>query len=79
MQRAPSTSAQEHDDAQGGRHEPQQHIDQIDPDGVFHALLVVVTRGDVLVDVDFAEDAEDGGPEDTKQGGKEMVSWVWVV
>lgn len=32
------------------RHEPQQHVDQVDPDGVLHAHDAVVTLG-VFVDV----------------------------
>ena len=43
--------------------EPEQHVDEVDPNGVLEARDVVVAVW-VLVDVDVGEDTEDGGPED---------------
>lgn len=46
-----------------GANEPQQHVGEVDPNGVLHALDVAVTLG-VLLDVHVAEQAEEGDPED---------------
>jgi len=43
--------------------EPQQHIDQIDPHCVLHPRHARIAFW-ILMDVQFAEDAEDGSPED---------------
>ena len=45
-------------------HKPKQHVDEVDPDGVFHADDTCVTLG-VLVDVHLAKGTEEGHPEDT--------------
>lgn len=54
---------EEHHSAVDGSAEPEQHVDKIDPDGVFHADDTRVAFG-VFVDVEFAEGAEEGHIED---------------
>lgn len=63
MQRPASTEEEESDHPVNSRDEPQQHIDEINPDGVFHALDPAVSLR-VLVDVHVAEEAEERGEED---------------
>lgn len=70
MQRPPTAKLQEQRCAKESRDEPKQHIDEIDPDGVFHSFEGAVVVWLLLVDEEFAEDAEEGGPEDAV-GGKE--------
>lgn len=66
MQRPSWPILEEQCGAEQGSDEPEQHIDEIDPDGVFHSLHGGVAGGFARGDVDeeFAEDAEEGGPED---------------
>lgn len=45
-----------------GADEPKQHIGEVDPDGVLHALNVAVALG-VLFDVHVAKQAEERDPE----------------
>lgn len=63
----PLIPKQEHDHANDSADEPQEHIDQVDPDGVFHSLDPAIALR-VLVNVEFTEDTEDGCPEDTAPG-----------
>ena len=44
--------------------EPQEHIDQINPDGVLHPLLSALVWSWMCWDIDFAENTEKGSPED---------------
>lgn len=61
MQRLPTPRPEEHERAHDGRHEPEQHVDQIDPNRVLHALDTAVALG-VLVDEQFAKRAEERRP-----------------
>ena len=65
VQRAGVPAPEEDDGRVDGRDEPQQHIHQIHPYGVLHALLAVLLGRRVGTDEDLAEDAEERGPEDT--------------
>ena len=47
-----------------GGDEPQDHVGEVDPDGVLHADLAGLLGGGVGLDVDAAEGAEEGCPED---------------
>jgi len=51
------------DGAINGRHEPEQHVDEVYPDGVLHARDAAVAFC-VFRDVHFAEDAEESHVED---------------
>ena len=64
MHRSPSTEEEEPNHAINRGDEPQEHINQIDPDGVFHPLDSTITFG-VLMDIHFAEKTEEGDEEDT--------------
>lgn len=64
MQRARTPIFQEQNHAQQRGEEPKQHINQINPDGIFHSLKGPVAAR-VSVDEEFSKDTEDGGPEDT--------------
>lgn len=64
MQRSRTAILQEQERAQQGGDEPEEHVDEIDPDGVLHSFGGAVGGVGVDVDEEFAEDAEDGGPED---------------
>lgn len=76
MQRPPRPEFKPQRGAEQERDEPEQHIDEIDPDGMLHSfeggVVVGFARGDV--DEEFAEDAEEGGPEDTM--GQRKAIWV---
>lgn len=69
MQRSPPPLPQKQHHAQNRRDEPQQHINQIDPHRILHAMGRTITASDILMNVEFAEDAEDGGPEDASWWG----------
>lgn len=55
-----------------GADEPQQHVGEVDPDGVLHALDIAVALG-VLLDVHVAEQAEERNPknEDDEAPGRD--------
>ena len=61
MQRLPTPRPEKYECAHDSRNEPEQHIDQIDPNRVLHALDIAITFG-VLVDEHFAKFAEDCRP-----------------
>lgn len=63
MQRPPPME-EEQKRAIARRDEPKQHVDEVDPDRVLHALDAAVALR-FLVDVQLAENAEDCCPEDT--------------
>jgi len=44
--------------------EPEERVNEVDPDGVLHADLTALLRSWVGGDVDVAEEAEEGDPED---------------
>lgn len=52
----------EENGANDGTHEPQQQVDQVNPDGVLHARDATAVLG-VLVDVHLAEDTKYCAPE----------------
>ena len=54
---------EKHKRAEDGAEQPEQHVDEIDPHAVLHALDARVAFG-FFVDVHAAEDAEEGGVED---------------
>lgn len=64
MQRPASTEEEEPDHPIDRCDEPQQHVDQINPNGPFHPLNPTVTLG-VLMDVHVSEKAEESRKEDT--------------
>lgn len=59
----PTTVPQENNSSVRGRHEPEKHVHQINPDGVLHAVDAPLLWGRVGRDVDASEEAEEGGPE----------------
>ena len=63
MQRPPLMK-EEYECAVARRNEPEQHVDEVYPDGVLHTLNAAVSFR-ILVDEQAAEDAEDGDPEST--------------
>ena len=65
VQRAGVPAPEEDDGRVDGRDEPQQHIHQIHPYGVLHALLAVLLGRGSGRDVDATEGAEYCCPEDT--------------
>lgn len=60
MQRPASTEEEEPDHPVDSRDEPQQHIDEVNPDCTLHSLDATVTFS-FLVDVHFTEEAEESG------------------
>lgn len=64
MQRLAAAIPEEHKRAGDGGDEPEQHVDQVDPNRILAPLGAAVALR-VLVDVDIAKGAEDGGPENT--------------
>lgn len=51
--------------------EPQKHAYKVDPDGVFHALVIAPLDLRVFVEKHLGENAEDGSPEYEKDGFEE--------
>ena len=64
MQRFASTEEEEHDHSVNGRDEPEQHIDEIDPDSVLHPPDSAVAFR-LLMNVHPGEKTEEGGKKDT--------------
>lgn len=64
MKRLAAAIPEEHQTTGDGGDEPEQHVDQIDPDSILGPLDAAVALR-VLVDEKLAKDAEDSDPEDT--------------
>ena len=61
VQGPPPSHHEKHHHGHYPRNQPQQHIDQIDPNGVFHACDPAITLR-VRVDVQFSKDTKDCCP-----------------
>jgi len=57
----------EHERSNDRSDEPEEHVDEVDPDGVLEPRDVVIAVW-VLMDVDRGEDAEDSRPQDAANG-----------
>lgn len=65
--------AEEQERRVGRGQEPQDHVREVDPDGVLHADLAVLLRGRARGDEDAAEEAEEGRPEDAVRRKKKSA------
>lgn len=61
---AATTLKEEHEEAHESGQEPEQHVHQVDPEGLFHTLDAAVALWICVVEVQVGKDAKDGGPED---------------
>lgn len=64
MQRLAAAIPEKHQTTRDGGGEPEQHVDQIDPDSILGPLDAAIALR-VLVDEKLAKDAEDSDPENT--------------
>lgn len=53
------------DKAVDGRNQPQQHVDQINPDSVLHTFLTTLFGCRMIRDIDLAKGSEESNPQDT--------------
>lgn len=64
VERSRASRAEERHRSPYRREEPEQHVRQIDPDGVLHPCNAALFGSRVLTDVHVAEEAEECCPED---------------